>query len=94
MDSRTNLWRICRVPVFTWIALCLLLGITCTLSYVPLGAGNLFVSLGIAAVKAALVGSVFMRLAERNPLNRLAASVGPIWVLIMFLLLGADYFTR
>ena len=38
--------------------------------------------------------AVFMRLREDNALNRLAASAGPIWIFIMFLLIGADYFTR
>jgi caa(3)-type oxidase subunit IV len=50
--------------------------------------------LAIAALKASLVGAVFMRLSEHNALNRLAAFVGPIWIFIMFLLMGSDYFTR
>jgi hypothetical protein len=33
-------------------------------------------------------------LRDNSPLNRLAASAGPIWLFIMFLLIGADYFTR
>ncbi|HEX3809542.1 MAG TPA: cytochrome C oxidase subunit IV family protein [Rhizomicrobium sp.] len=81
-------------PVVVWVALCLLLAATCALAYVPMGNGNLPVSLCIAAIKVALVGLVFMRLFENNPLNRLAAAAGPIWVFVMFLLLGADYFTR
>jgi cytochrome c oxidase subunit 4 len=87
-------WRINRDLVITWAALCILLAITCTLAYVPLGRGNLPISLVIAAVKGALVGAIFMHLSEHNALNRLAAFVGPIWVFIMFVLLGADYFTR
>ena len=93
MDSR-QLWRICRAPLLTWVTLCVLLAATCSLAFVPLGAANLPVSLGIAAAKAAMIGAVFMRLRERNTLNRLAAGVGPIWVFIMFLLIGSDYFTR
>lgn len=81
-------------PVLTWVALCLLLALTCTLAYVPLGRGNLPVSLCIAALKAALVGAVFMRLSEHNPLNRLVAAAGPIWIFVMFLLVFADYVTR
>jgi cytochrome c oxidase subunit 4 len=87
-------WRICRLPVLIWAALCALLAATCTLAYVPLGAGNLPLSLCIAAVKAGLIGMVFMRLREDTMLNRLAASAGPVWVFIMLLLIGADYFTR
>ena len=81
-------------PLLTWIALCILLATTCALSYVPLGDGNLIVALMVAAIKASLVGAVFMRLFEPNPINRLAAAAGPIWIFIMFVLIGADYFTR
>jgi caa(3)-type oxidase subunit IV len=81
-------------PLLTWAALCALLATTCALAYVPLGAANFPISLCIAALKASLVGMIFMRLFENNALNRLAAAAGPIWVLVMFLLMGADYFTR
>lgn len=87
-------WQINRDLVIAWACLCALLATTCTLAYVPLGKGNLPLSLVIAAIKAALVGAIFMHLSEHNVLNRLAAFVGPIWVFIMFVLLGADYFTR
>ena len=59
----------------------------------PLGAFNLPLSLCIATLKSALIGAVFMRLHDSNPLHRLAAS-GPIWIFIMFVLIGADYLTR
>jgi caa(3)-type oxidase subunit IV len=94
MDKPTTLWHSARLPLLVLLALGVLLAATCTLAYVPLGNANLAVSLGIAALKAALVGAVFMRLSEPSPLNRLAAMAGPIWVFVMFLLLGADYFTR
>ena len=59
-----------------------------------MGAANLAVSLAIAAVKAGLAGVVFMRRFENNPLNRLAAASGPIWIFVMFLLPFSDYVTR
>ena len=93
MDRR-QLWRICRLPLLVWATLCVLLAATCSLAYVPLGSGNLPVSLCIAAVKAGLIGAFFMRLREPNALNRLAAAAGPAWLFIMFVLIGADYFTR
>jgi cytochrome c oxidase subunit 4 len=92
--DRTELWRICRLPLLIWTGLCALLAATCLLAYAPLGPGNLPVSLCVAGIKAALIAAVFMRLCENNALNRLAASAGPIWLFIMFLLIGADYFTR
>lgn len=90
-DRRREIWI---RPLLTWIALCVLLAATCTLAYVPLGAGNLPLSLCIAAIKASLVGVVFMRLFEPNPINRLAAAAGLIWIFVMFLLIFADYLTR
>ncbi len=83
-----------RAPLLAWGALCLLLLVTAALAFVPMGRANLPVSLGIAGVKAALVGWVFMRLSAPDSLNRIAASAGFVWIFIMFLLLGADYFTR
>jgi cytochrome c oxidase subunit IV len=94
MDERVRKTELWLRPVLTWIALCLLLALTCGLSYVPLGNGNLPVALLIAALKASLVALVFMRLFESDPLTRLAAVAGPIWIFIMFLFVGADYFTR
>jgi cytochrome c oxidase subunit 4 len=94
MDDRKSWKTIFGRPFLTWVALCVLLAMTCALAYVPLGRGNLPLSLAIAATKACLVGLVFMRLSEPNPLNRLAAAAGPIWIFVMLLLTGADYFTR
>jgi cytochrome c oxidase subunit 4 len=94
MDERARKRDIWIRPLLVWAALCALLASTCALAYVPMGAGNLPVSLCIAALKAVLVGAIFMRLFENNALNRLAAAAGPIWVFVMFLLMGTDYFTR
>ncbi|MBV9992156.1 MAG: cytochrome C oxidase subunit IV family protein [Alphaproteobacteria bacterium] len=90
-ERRREIWI---RPLLTWAALCVLLAATCALAYVPMGRANLAVSLAIAAAKAGLVGVVFMRLFENNPLNRLAAAAGPIWIFVMFLLLFSDYATR
>ncbi|HEY1615506.1 MAG TPA: cytochrome C oxidase subunit IV family protein [Rhizomicrobium sp.] len=92
MDDRLK--RIWLCPLLTWLALCGLLTATCAVAYVPLGVANFPISLCIAAIKAALVGLIFMRLFENNALNRLAAVAGPIWVFVMLVLMGADYFTR
>ena len=64
------------------------------LAYAPLGSANLPISLAIAALKAMLVAAVFMQLGEPNALNRLTAGAGLVWVFVMFLLIGSDYFTR
>lgn len=87
-------WQVLKGPLAVWLGLCLLLAATCSVAYVPLGAANLPISLAIAAIKAALVGGIFMRLRTSTPLERLAAFIGPAWIVIMFLLLFADYATR
>lgn len=94
MDDRARKRELWLRPLLVWAGLCTLLATTCALAYVPMASANLPVSLGIAALKSALVGAVFMRLFENNALNRLAAAAGPIWVFVMFVLMGADYFTR
>ncbi len=94
MDERSQRRAIWLRPLLTWVTLCALLAATCTLAYVPLGAANLPISLCIAAVKASLVGAIFMRLFENNALNRLVAAAGPIWIFIMFLLMFSDYLSR
>ncbi|HSC19508.1 MAG TPA: cytochrome C oxidase subunit IV family protein [Rhizomicrobium sp.] len=77
MDKRARKHELWLRPVLTWIALCLLLALTCGLSYVPLGSGNLPVALAIAAIKASLVALVFMRLFEPNPLDAARCRRGP-----------------
>jgi caa(3)-type oxidase subunit IV len=81
-------------PVLAWLALLLLLGLTATVSFVPLGYFNFPISLCIAGVKAAIIGFIFMRLIEVSPLQCLAAMAGPTWIFIMFVLMASDYLTR
>ncbi len=81
-------------PVLTWLALCELLALTVTLSYLPMGGANLLVGFAIAGLKASLIGLVFMRLRRGHSLHWLAAATGPVWVFFMFLLMGVDYLTR
>ena len=95
MDKkRVTLWQVSRRPALVLTALGALLAATYALAHVPLGNANLAISLTIAALKATLVGLIFMRLAEPNALKRLAALAGPIWVFVLFLLLFGDYYTR
>ena len=77
-----------------WLALLVLLGITLTAAYMPLGRLNLVTGLAIAAVKAGLVAVVFMQLWSSRPLLRLAAAAGLFWLAILFLLTFTDLVTR
>lgn len=83
-----------RPLVLTWVALMVLLGITIGATFLPLGPFMPVVNLGIAFAKAALVFWVFMHLRELGGLVRLAAAGAVAWIVILFLLTGADYLTR
>jgi cytochrome c oxidase subunit IV len=85
------IWR-ALLPV--WAALMALLAATLTLAYIPLHGWNFAVSLSIAALKALLVALFFMNLRRPDPLLRLAASAGLLWLFFMFALTFADVLTR
>ena len=85
--SAGRIWR-------CWLALMALLALTTGLAFVPLGAANLFISLGIAALKALLVLIVFMELRESGSVIRAAAAAGFFWLAIMIALTTADYTHR
>ncbi len=93
-DADSGLGRPPQPLVLTWLALLALAALTLGLAYVPLGTFNVVVALGIAAVKAALVVTTFMKL-FRSPLpTRVAAAAGLFWLGILFSLAATDYLTR
>ncbi len=81
-----------RAPL--WAALLVPLALTFRLAYAPLGAFNVVSALGIAAIKAALVGFLFMNLKRSGALMRLAATAGFCWLIILFALTLSDVLTR
>ena len=83
-----------RAVFACWVALMVLLALTTGLAFVPLGTANLFVSLAVAVVKAALVLYFFMELRASSGLVRVFALAGFFWLLIMIGLTGADYIHR
>jgi cytochrome c oxidase subunit IV len=87
-------WELWRRNLVIWAALLGLLGLTFCAAYLPLGAFNAPVALSIAAVKAGLLGLFFMELSRSDPLLRLAAGAGFLWVALMFMLALSDYLTR
>lgn len=90
-QTAREIWRQ-AIPV--WVALTLLLGLTCGLAFVPLGSGNVMVALLIAVVKALLVVVFFMHLIRPDPLLRLAGGAALLWLLFMFMLTFSDVLTR
>jgi cytochrome c oxidase subunit IV len=86
--------RTARTTAFVWVALLALMLASLGSAYLKLGAFNMVAGLAIAAIKAALVAWLFMRLREAGPLIRLVAVVGlGVW-LILIGLSGVDYATR
>jgi cytochrome c oxidase subunit 4 len=92
--QRRSIWPLLKTPLLALIALTVLLCTTITLSYVPMGAMNLVVSLIIAAAKVAIILIVFMELPKGIAVQKLAAGVGVFWLLFLFVLAFADYLTR
>jgi cytochrome c oxidase subunit 4 len=77
-----------------WLALLALMLASLGSAYLRLGAFNLVAGLVIAAIKAAIVAWLFMRLRDDGPLVRLAAIVGLGTWAILVGLSGVDYATR
>ena len=80
--------------LLVFLALMVLTAVTVGASYVNLGAFNNLVALAIAFTKAALVVWIFMNMRHASPLSRLAAAGGLLWLVILFGLTLADYWTR
>ena len=83
-----------RTNVRTWITLLALLAATCGSAFVPMGALNVAVNFGIAAVKASLVVFVFMRLRKDRAMVWVVAAAGLLWLAMLVGLSGADFATR
>ena len=80
--------------IVVWAALLVLLVLTVAASFQFSGPPSIAASLGIALAKAALIFWFFMHLREESGLLRLAAIAAAVWLLILFLLVAADYTTR
>jgi cytochrome c oxidase subunit IV len=78
----------------TWAALMALAALSFGLRFAHLGALGMVAALGIAAVKAVLVGLVFMELAFEKPSIRLAFAAGLLMIAVMLALMIADVVTR
>lgn len=85
--SAGTIWR-------CWLALIILLALTTGSAFIPLGTANLFVSLGIALIKALIVLLFFMELKASSALVRVFAAAGFFWLMIMIALTSADYTHR
>ena len=80
--------------VGTWIALLVLLALTCGSSFISMGHWNLAVNLAIAAAKALLVVVVFMRLAKSAPMVVVVAVIAAFDLAILVVLTLPDFALR
>ena len=90
-DSSLRIWLQAGL---LWLILLVLFGINAFLAFVPFGAANAAVHLSFAGVMIALLVLFFMDFRKYTALLRLAACASIFWLLFMFALTGADYFTR
>lgn len=85
-----------RVYLIVYVALLVLLVLTVGAAYLP-GHHTLLnniIALTIAVVKAVLVVLYFMHVRYGTRLTWVWASAGFFWLVIMFVLILGDYFTR
>jgi cytochrome c oxidase subunit 4 len=87
-------WRPPLTLVVAWLGLLALLGLTVTLSYLPLGSLNFPASMAIAAIKVAIVAAVFMELWDRGARLLMFAGAGLFWLGILLWLGLMDFVTR
>ena len=80
--------------VLTWIALMILLALTCASSYVPMGDWNTVANTVISCAKALLIALFFMHLRQASALLRIAAVVGLLWLALLFGISWTDFATR
>jgi cytochrome c oxidase subunit 4 len=80
--------------VGTWIALLVLLAITCGSSFIPMGGFNLAVNLAIAVAKALLVVVVFMRLTRSAPMVIVVALIAAFDLTLLVVLSLPDFAVR
>ena len=88
------LWRHMRAPVFSFVALLLLLGLNVALgATLPFrGAGYLEAAVVIVMVLTVLL--VSMQVTQEPPVIKLFAGLGFFWLLIMFGMTLVDYLSR
>ena len=83
-----------RVYFGVFAALIALTALTVGAAFVNLGPANNFVALGIAVVKSTLVILYFMHVKGNTKLVPVVILSGVFFLMILFLLLAADYGTR
>ncbi len=83
-----------KVIVFIWLVLLVLTGVTVAVSFVDLGALNIWVALGIASTKSSLVISYFMHMKYERPIFKISLLVALCTLAIFIVLTFIDVLYR
>lgn len=83
-----------RLYYIVFGALLLLLLLTVEAARHDLGRWNFAVAAFIAAMKALLIALFFMHVRDSAPLIKLVVAAGLLWLVLLFSLSLADYWTR
>jgi cytochrome c oxidase subunit 4 len=83
-----------RTYVTVWLTLMVLLALTISSAYVPLGWGNGALNLMITLTQASLVMLFSMHLRAAHPLLRVIAAIGFVGIVILIVLSLSDFMTR
>ena len=80
--------------IAVYLALLVFLSLTVFISGIDLGRWNIFIAMGIAAVKAGLVVLYFMQAKRSTWIIQFYACAAVVWLMIATVLTFADYATR
>lgn len=94
MSDGDNSRRLWIGPLTAWVALVMLFAVTLGSAYLPFGAANLAINLGIAGAMIGVLAAFLMDLRNSTVLIRIIAAAGAVWIIIMFSLTFADYLSR
>jgi cytochrome c oxidase subunit IV len=83
-----------RLYLVIFGALMILTALTVAVTYVDLGAANLFVAMGIAIFKAVLVVLYFMHVRWSDRLTVVTVMTALVFLGVLFAFTWADYLTR
>jgi caa(3)-type oxidase subunit IV len=93
-DREQNIAALWKGPAIAWLVLLLLFALSLGSAYLPLGTGNVAVSLALALLMLGILVTFLMDLQNATTLLRIIAGTGLFWTAIMFTLTFCDYFSR
>ncbi len=93
-DRKPSPLRLWLEAGIVWLGLFALLAVNVFLSFVPFGAESVPVHMTVSFAMIVLLVVFFMDFKAYTALLRLTALSGVFWLVFMFVLTAADYFTR